>query len=25
MDINLLDHVIIAGKQYFSLADENMI
>jgi DNA repair protein RadC len=25
MDINLLDHVIIAGKQYFSLADENLI
>jgi len=25
MDISLLDHVIIAGKAYFSLADENMI
>lgn len=25
MDITLLDHVIIAGKHYFSLADENMM
>jgi DNA repair protein RadC len=25
MDINLLDHIIIAGKQYFSFADENMM
>jgi DNA repair protein RadC len=25
MDINLLDHIIIAGKQYFSFADEHMI
>ena len=25
MDISLLDHVIVAGKTYFSLADENMI
>jgi DNA repair protein RadC len=25
MDISLLDHVIVAGKAYFSLADENMI
>ncbi len=25
MDISLLDHVIIAGKSYFSFADENMI
>lgn len=25
MDITLLDHVIIAGKAYFSLADENLI
>jgi DNA repair protein RadC len=25
MDITLLDHVIVAGKAYFSLADESMI
>jgi len=25
MDINLLDHIIIAGKQYFSFADENLM
>lgn len=25
MDISLLDHLIIAGKAYFSLADENLI
>jgi DNA repair protein RadC len=25
MDITLLDHIIIAGKSYFSFADENMI
>jgi DNA repair protein RadC len=25
MEINLLDHVIVAGKKYFSFADENMI
>jgi DNA repair protein RadC len=25
MDINLLDHIIIAGKQYYSFADENLI
>lgn len=25
MDISLLDHLIIAGKSYFSFADENMI
>jgi len=25
MDINLLDHVIIAGKQYFSFSDENLM
>jgi DNA repair protein RadC len=25
MEINLLDHVIVAGKRYFSFADENMI
>ncbi|MBN2481064.1 MAG: DNA repair protein RadC [Bacteroidales bacterium] len=25
MDISLLDHVIIAGKKYFSFADENLI
>lgn len=25
MDISLLDHIIIAGKNYFSFADENLI
>jgi len=25
MDISLLDHIIIAGKSYFSFADENLI
>ncbi|MBN1413769.1 MAG: DNA repair protein RadC [Bacteroidales bacterium] len=25
MDIRLLDHIIIAGKQYYSFADENLI
>ena len=25
MDISLLDHLIIAGKSYFSFADENLI
>lgn len=25
MDISLLDHIIIAGKYYFSLADENLM
>jgi len=25
MDIGLLDHVIIAGKRYYSFADENLL